>query len=453
MLTLTAGQQRMLEGAHGPGTAMAMRMVVGLAEVKGARRLVEITHAHIDSCLYHGESGIAYAQRLRDLGAACVVPTTTNVGAVDLLHREFRPRSETVAAGGARLMEVYAQLDVRRTWTCAPYHLPGRPGFGEHIAWAESNAIVFANSVLGARTDRYGDFLDICAAVTGLAPYAGLHLDENRVPTLRLDCSRLTESGAHVLPLLGHLAGTHAGTGVPLISGLADSPEEEGLKALGAAAASAGGVALFHVEGATPEAEIAARGAAEARVPTIVVRDADLARTRGELSGLPGGSRIDAVSLGTPHASVAELRALARLLSEDGSGQPEAAARGDRVRGSRAQAEGGGDRAAEPEAEPGTATAPRTLRLQVPIWINTGRDSLARLRGEHPAAHAVLEAAGVRIVTDTCNYLHPLMDPHVRAVMTNSVKWAHYAPGNIGVRVAFGSLAECVRAAAVGRVP
>ncbi|WP_291796399.1 aconitase X catalytic domain-containing protein [Brevibacterium sp.] len=412
MLTLTPAQQGMLDGARGPAVAMAMRMVAGIARVKGAERLVGITRAHIDSCLYHGDSGLAYARRLADLGAACAVPTTANVGSVDLLHREFRPRGELTTRQGARLMELYAQLGVQQTWTCAPYHLPSRPEEGEHIAWAESNAIVFANSVLGARTDRYGDFLDICAAITGFAPLAGLHLEENRRPTLHLDCSRITERGEHVLPLLGYLAGTRAGTGVPFISGLAEVPGEEGLKALGAAAASAGGVALFHVEGVTPEAARAERAVAEAGLPAAALTDEDLARARSELSGLPPGQRIDAVSLGTPHASLAELRALASELRR-----------------------------------------PQDARLRVPVWVSTGRVTLAHLQEQSAEDAAVLDAAGVRIVTDTCTYLHPLEDETVRAVMTNSAKWAHYAPGNIGVAVAFGSLAECVRAARTGCVP
>lgn len=424
MLRLTAEQERMLSGARGPAVAMAMRLVTGLARVKRAESLVDVSQVHIDSCLYHGDSGIAYAQKLLDAGAVCRVPTTTNVGSVDLLHSRLRPRDAVTADGGVRLMDLYARLGVQRTWTCAPYHLPGRPGPGEHIAWAESNAIVFANSVLGARTDRYGDFLDICAAVTGLAPYAGLHLDANRRPTVVLDCSRVSDRGEHVYPLVGYLAGTMAGTGVPYIRGLGRAPDEEGLKALGAAAASSGGVALFHVEDVTPEAarwrpegtgerasvRVHTNTAAEAVLPVLRLDDADLQRARDELSGLPPGHRIDAVSLGTPHASLSELLALARRL----------------------------------EAGPVPV---------VPVWVNTGRRTLGQLEAEHAGPHEVLMRCGVTLVTDTCNYLHPLMDERVRTVMTNSAKWAHYAPGNIGVSVAFGSLADCVIAAVTGCVP
>src|SRR5688572_22131546 len=170
-LSLSDEERAWLDGSCGPGTALAMRVLSEMATLLGAERLIPIVSAHIDGCLYHGPAGVAFAERLVRDRATAVVPATLNVGAVDL-RRPDRMRLPTAEAQLAiRLMQAYEALGCAPTWTCAPYQAGHRPGPGQDIAWAESNAVVFANSVLGARTNRYGDFIDICAAVTGRAPY------------------------------------------------------------------------------------------------------------------------------------------------------------------------------------------------------------------------------------------------------------------------------------------
>ncbi|UPK75602.1 aconitase X catalytic domain-containing protein [Nocardioidaceae bacterium SCSIO 66511] len=412
---LEPGERAMLDGEDGPGVAMAMRVVTGLARASGAERLVEISSVHIDGCLYHGQAGVDFAERLVELGAHTRVPTTLNVGSLDLLHpglvRTTTPHERDVATGGRRLAGAYATLGARPTWTCAPYQADLRPALGEHIAWAESNAIVFANSVLGARTDRYGDFLDVCAAVTGRAPYAGLHLDENRRAEVVLDCRGL---GAVLdldlaYPLLGYIAGGIAGTKNPVFVGLPPETSQDRLKALGAAAASAGGVALFHVVGVTPEAktlEAALRGEPAAR--TEVITAERLSAARSELS-TAGGDHLDAVSIGTPHASLAELASLANELRD---GPP--------------------------------------IHDGVAVYVSTGRTVLEQATRQ--GIVDVLEGSGVRIVVDTCTYVTSILDPSTRVVMTNSGKWAHYAPANLGVDVVLADLRECVASARAGRV-
>lgn len=415
-LRLTDHEQEMLMGAEGPGVAMAMRVVVAVAGVRGATTLVAVTGAHIDSCLYHGRAGLDFARRLVDLGAAVRVPTTLNVGSLDLLHPGTVLRrtahEQEVATGGRALMDAYVALGARPTWTCAPYQVDSRPGLGEHVAWAESNAIAFANSVLGARTDRYGDFLDICAAITARAPHAGLHLVENRRGGLVVDCrglDRRTLESDLAYPLLGYLVGLRCGTEVnPVLLGLPPRVSEDRLKALGAAAASSGGVALFHVVGVTPEAPTLEAALQGGHAETVVVTGADLHAAREELS-TASGSRLDAVSLGTPHASLDEIAALAEGL------------------------------------ENGPA-----LDRRVAFYVSTGRSVLERAR----AAGLVeaLEQAGVRIVVDTCTYVTSILDPDIRVVMTTSAKWAHYAPANLGVDVVLGSLEECLASARAGEV-
>ncbi|HEY7754697.1 MAG TPA: aconitase X, partial [Actinomycetota bacterium] len=161
---LTETDRAVLSGRDGEADALAMRIVVDMAEVMGAERLIDVSAAHVDGCLYHGLAGLAFAERLSGSGARVRVPTTLNVGALDLLHPELTPGRDETAMNARRQMDAYVAMSCRPTWTCAPYQLPERPAFGEHVAWAESNAIVFCNSVLGARTNRYGDFIDICAA-------------------------------------------------------------------------------------------------------------------------------------------------------------------------------------------------------------------------------------------------------------------------------------------------
>ena len=410
-LQLTADEQRMLAGAEGDGVALAMRIVTGLARVKGAARLVAVTGAHIDSCLYHGRAGLDFAERLLMLGAAVRVPTTLNVGSLDLVHpgtvRADDDQPDLLVAGRA-LMDAYVALGARPTWTCAPYQVDARPALGEHIAWAESNAIVFANSVLGARTDRYGDFLDICAAVTGRAPFAGLHLDENRRAGVVIDVASVPSdrwNDTAWYAVLGHLVGGWAGSLVPAIVGLPARTDEDDLKALGAAAASSGGVGLFHAVGITPEAQSLDSVLAERGPATHLVTDNLLRRGRRDLCTATG-RRLDAISLGTPHASLGEFRRLAEEVQRTG-----------------------------------TVVAPG-----VTAYLSTGRGVLAL--AEHAGYADTIRAAGFRIVVDTCTYLVPILPPGTRVVMTNSGKWAHYAPGNLGVEVVLGTLEECVTAAA-----
>ncbi|HEV8252839.1 MAG TPA: aconitase X, partial [Candidatus Limnocylindria bacterium] len=326
-MTLALGDRdrSILSGAAGDGPALAMRLVVRAAEVLGADRLIPITRAHVDSCLYHGEASVDFVRRLIDGGAQVTVPTTLNVGALDLLHPELWHGDPRAADRGRLLMDRYRALGCQPTYTCAPYQLAAaRPSFGEQVAWAESNAIVFCNSVLGARTERYGDFTDIACAISGRVPHAGLHRTEARRATLVLRLGRdvpatlLAEDSFY--PVLGIVLGRRAGSRVGVIDGLPPGTSEERLKALGAAAASSGAVAMFHAAGSTPEAttlEAALQGGEPEEVVQIGM--GELRAARAELTtapgGAPAGTPIGIVSLGTPHASLAELRAVERELA------------------------------------------------------------------------------------------------------------------------------------------
>lgn len=410
-LNLGERDRARLAGEEGEATALAMRVLVRMAEIQGARGLLDVTRAHIDGCLYHGRAGLDFAERLVAAGGRVAVPTTLNVGSLDLLHPDLVHAEPETLDGGRRLMDAYAALGCSPTWTCAPYQLPEvRPGRGEHVAWAESNAIVFANSVLGARTDRYGDFIDICAAITGRAPDAGLHRTEHRRGEIVFHVDlpdRLLDEDA-VYPLLGHVVGAAAGSHVPVLVGPPPGTSEDRLKALGAAAASSGSVALFHVVGVTPEApdlDAALQGR-----PPIGEERIDAARLRAARDELTTAARgpLRAVSLGTPHYSVTEFERLVPLVE-------------------------------------GLAVHP-----DVECYVSTGRDVLAEV--EDRGWLAAIERAGIRVVADTCTYVTPILRRTDGVAMTDSGKWAYYAPGNIGVEVVFGTLDECLRSAAAGEV-
>ena len=415
LLALTADEQSMLDGDRGPAVAMAMRLVTGVARANGAVRLLPIESVHVDGCLYHGRAGLDFAERLVELGGRVAVRTTLNVGSLDLLHPGLVRAGDGLASAGRRLMDAYVALGCESTWSCAPYQLSHRPATGTHVAWAESNAIAFVNSVLGARTDRYGDFLDIAAALTGRVPDAGLHQDHARRAELVLDCSDLPHrllaedtAWAALGALLGEVAGTRVAALVGLPGDLGDDgTTEDRLKALGATAASAGGVALFHVVGVTPEAPDL-QSVADPGCPVHLVSTADLRTARDRLSTATG-DRLDAVSLGTPHFSVTEFAELARVI---GSGP--------------------------------------AFSDEVDVYVSTSRAVLAEAtRLGHLAP---VEAAGARIVTDTCTYVTPVLAPGTKTVMTNSGKWAWYAPANLGVDTVLGTLAECVASARAGKV-
>jgi hypothetical protein len=386
-----------------------MRLVVRAAEVTGAERLIDISGAHVDSCLYHGEASLDFVARLVDGGARVTVPTTLNVGAVDLLHPELNRGDPAVTARGRLLMDRYRALGARPTFTCAPYQLSVRPGLGEQVAWGESNAIAFCNSVLGARTNRYGDFLDIAAAITGRVPLAGLHMTDARRATLVLrladDIPAALRASDALAPVLGLVLGRRAGSAVAAIDGLPAAQPEDRLKAIAAAAASSGSVAMFHVVGSTPEAPTLEAATQGIGAPVEEVTLVELRATRDELTTADGGP-LAAVSLGTPHASLAELERYATLL--DG----------------------------------------RAAKLE--CLVSTGRDVLAQ--AEERGLAGRLRDAGVELLVDTCSYIAPILRHADGPVMTDSAKWAYYAPGNIGAQVVFGSTEECIASALAGRV-
>ena len=411
MLTLSPRDKEMLDGRRGPAAQFAMQILVRMADVYEARELMDISHAHIDSAIYLGDATLEFAERLASLGARVAVPTSLNVSGVDECGWKDWAVSPDWAAKAARQMLAYEKMGASPTWTCAPYQTAMRPSFGQQIAWGESNAIAFANSVIGARTERYPDLLDICCAITGRVPAVGLHLTENRAGQLLLrliGVPAALQQDDQFFPVLGHLVGKLAEDRIPVIEGVSVSPTEDDLKAFAAAVASSGRVALFHIAGVTPEAPTV-EAAFHRRAPeqTIDITVRDLQSARAELT-TTDGCELDMVILGSPHFSLAEFERLAPLV------------------------------------------AGRRAHPRVKFLITSSR--LMKEAAHEAGVLAPIVDFGARITVDTCILASPMLPPSIRTLMTNSAKYAYYAPSLLNTRVTFGSLADCVRSAIEGRV-
>ena len=408
-MILSEHEKGVLSGAAGTaGARMAMEIVVETARMMGADRLVPIVSSHIDGCIYHGDAGVLFCEKLADEGARVAVPATTNVGSLNLLDAgqvRLRAAERRMAY---RQMMAHRRMGCIPSWTCAPYQRQARPGRGEQIAWGESNAVAFANTVLGARTNRYGDFLDLACSITGRAPYYGLHRPENRLARVLVDVSglppRLVREDAF-FAVLGALVGRVAGDSVAVVEGVPGPVSEDRLKTFCAAAAATGAVALTHFAGITPEAPDAATALGGAPPDELVMVTRDMVVDARDRLSLARAGLIDCVALGSPHFS------------------------GDECREALALANG--------------------KRFRVPVYVCLGRHTLDELEAD--GAYEALRSLGVEFVVDTCVVVTAILPPRPGVMMTNSAKFAHYALGNTGYTPVFGTLSDCIRSAQAGR--
>jgi predicted aconitase/predicted aconitase with swiveling domain len=405
-LSLSPTDRAMLSGAEGKAKQQAMRILCAMARQQGAEALIDVTRAHIDGCIYGGPSNLLFAEEMEKSGARVGVPTTMNAISVD--RENWRAQNVPQAFGepAARLADAYVRMGCQPTFTCAPYLLDDTPKAGECIGWSESNAVIFANSVLGARTAKHPDFLDLCIAVTGRAPRVGAFLDDGRRAGMIVDVEFPDNAGAAVWPLIGYVAGLTAPDRVPLIRGVAKGgPTRDNLKALCAAFGTTSAASMMHIEGVTPEAEMPPHDDAE----RVTVTRARLAEAWTVLNS--GPEAVDLVAIGSPHASIEECRVLADQLA-------------------------------------GTARD-----AGVALIVTAGRQVIAAASADGTLAR--LKASGVEVYPDICwcSITPPLFPSSARVVMTDSGKYAHYGPALSGAAVRLGTLEDCVEAARTGRVP
>jgi predicted aconitase len=410
-MRLTDEERAMLDGVRGQAVRKAMEIVTALGTIYEAEDLVPVSHVQVSGVSYRnlGEAGLEFLREWVGLDARVRVPTTLNPAGMDVAQWREMGVSSEFAVQQQAVLDAFAAMGITLTCTCTPYLVGFAPICGDHLAWGESSAVSFANSVLGARTNREGGPGALAAAITGRTARYGLHLDENRRPTCIVDVQcpvrEASEFGA-----LGYLAGRAVKNGVPYFRGLEPAACTPGkLKALGAAAAASGAVALYHVEGVTPEAqkpESRHRRSARRGVPSLTIDSLDEAYAALGLELENFNLQLDLVWLGCPHASLDEIAFVA------------------------AQLEG------------------KTLR--VPVWITAARQ-VRQLAAERGYLQAI-EAAGGRIVSDTCLVVAPMRDLGVQRVATNSGKGAFYGPSHAGLEMHFGSTEACLQAA-LGKDP
>lgn len=425
-LSLTQEERLMMDNATTSAEKRAVECIIRYARISADEpSYVDVEKAHIDGCTYIGPGGLKFVQRLVEDGGAVRIPTTLNSVSTDLRHWEKLGIIPTESQQASiKLAEAYVALGCsERSFTCAPYLLDQPPTLRQQIVWGESNAVVYANTVLGARTEKYADYLDICCAIVGKVPAVGVHLDELRKPNVVLDATGIDfatddpDAFSFLFPILGHLCGSLSDGDVPILLGLesyAESITKDHLKAFCAAFGTTGTSPLIHIAGITPEAIEADEMIANcSRWETVSAQKLEKTFRILDQQDDKQEEKVDWIALGNPHFSLSECDELKKLI----------------------------------EALPG----PKKKHDDVEVIA-----CMARVLYDESSAIPALQAFGVTFVQDTCwcMLLEPPMipsDPSAR-ILTNSGKYAHYGPGLTGRRFRLGSMAECVGAAVSGKL-
>lgn len=411
MIKLSTIDQHRLDGKEGPALQFAMELLVRVAKATAAERFINVSQAHLVGAYYSGQADLQLIKNLADSGCQVAIPTTLSASSVDLRQSQLYIANSEYFRKSCNIVTLYKQLGCQLELTCAPYHLPMSLQQGDKVAWAESNAVVYANSVVGAYTEKTYQYLDLCAALTGRMPEFGLYLQKNRRASLLIELRDIPHhwlADDSFYQLLGIVVGGISGNDIPAIKGVPATVTEDQLRGLGAAAASAGNLKMFHAIGVTPEAKTLEQAfqncSADRR---IRITPQDIIATKRSLS-LADEKNLSAVCLGAPHFSLAEFEYLINLL--------------------------GGRQVAA-----GVEFCVSTSRHVMKLLLNSGlSESLA--------------SSGIKIVTDTCTYYGDLFRNRSGIIMTASAKWAYYAPGNMGAKVTFSRIEDCVESAVSGRV-
>ena len=377
----------MLAGEQGEVLERMFRLLVRLGEIYGADKMIPVGSVQVSGVSYKsiGDPGLEFLEDIADKGAKVRVPTTLNPPGMDLADWKRLGFPEDFAEKQLRIMDAFRKMGVMMTATCTPYLVGNLPRFGEHIAWSESSAVSFANSVIGARTNREGGPSALAAALCGVTPNYGLHFDERRKPSVivkvNVELRDNSDFGA-----LGYHVGKLVKEGIPCFRGIKEADTDQ-LKALGAAMAASGAVALYHIEGLTPEASLMDTWGLE----TIEVGEGDLRETYEELNT---GEDPDIVILGCPHASLKEIATLAHKLEGK--------------------------------------------RLLKPLWICTSR--VTKEAASRMGFTGLIEKAGGRVVADTCTVVSPIERMGYKTIGVDSGKAANYLPGFCKQAVVFNSV-------------
>lgn len=399
-MQLTDIEKKILAGEEGEAKQIAMEILTNIGEAMEADSFVEVSS--VQAMAHFGSLHIAgrdWLEKLACMGGKCCVPTTQDPASIPFKHWQEMGYDSEYAENQYRLEAAIMKLGEMPKWSCTPYYQGSVPRAGQNIAWAESSAVSFANSVLGARTNRTPAGLAVCAALTGKMPRYGLYLPENRKATIKInvEAAGLTSLDYNTI---GIITGKIAGAKIPAIYGLPQSTTNDQLKYLGASAASSGQVALYHADGITPEALFTDMFDGKAPEEEFVITRKDL-DDEAERMSAPGEWQPQLAVVGCPHYSSEEVIRLAEML---------------------------GDR----KVSEGKA-----------FWVFTTAEteSLAERMG----IKQKLEDAGVRIMAQTCLVISPLVGGY-KKLITDSGKFASYLPSEHNIDIRYAETEKCVEA-------
>ncbi|MFH1420424.1 MAG: aconitase X catalytic domain-containing protein [Candidatus Aenigmatarchaeota archaeon] len=388
-MQLTNEEQEILDGKQGEAKQKAMQLLVALGDIYGARRLIPIKSVQIGGVSYKniGDAGIDFIKVFAETGAKVSVPTTLNPAGCDIQQWKETGISENFYKKQKEIIDSFTSMGIESTCTCTPYLVGNRPKLGDHVSWAESSAVVFANSVLGARTNREGGPSTIASAIIGKTPEYGYHLDENRKATFLVkvdfDLNDIMDYG-----LLGAFIGKKIQSAVPAFK-LKSKPSEDQLKALGAAMAAWGAVALFYVENSTPEFILSEN------VEEIIVAEENLEEMRKQITTT---NNVQLLTTGCPHASLDELRNISEMLKDK--------------------------------------------KMEKPFWIYTARKT--KETADEKGYVEIIEKSGAKILCDCCPIVSPI-EEQFSSTATNSGKCAFYLPGHSKQKVLIQKLSEMIK--------
>ena len=402
---LSNSDKKMLAGDNGEATKIAMEVLCLMAAAQNADKLIDVSRGHIDGCILAHDANLHFAEKMLDMGASVIIPTTINAISVDRENWKSQGVAPDLGGKASRLADAYVKMGAYPTFTCAPYLLDEKPSKGEVIGWSESNAVIYANSVIGARTQKHPDYLDLFIAMTGRTPNTGVYLEENRKPVCEIQVVLPSNFDDAIWPMIGWLAGHKSPNGIPVLNGLEDILiSNDDLKALCAAFGTTSAAPMIHIKGHTPESEL--QSAKDAKYTTIMPND--LLNLWQNFNN--GNNKIDLVAIGSPHASTSECLKFLELLEENNE------------------------------------------RVTVPTILTIGRETLSNL--DHQGSLNKLSKLGVQVIPDICwcSITEPVFPPEAKSLLTNSGKYAHYGEGLTGRNVRFGSLSDCALAAKTGYV-
>ena len=402
-LNLSAEDQNILKGERGTAQQIAMETICKMARLQNAKELIGITKGHIDGCILAHDANLMFAEKMYQLGASISIPTTINAISVNRNNWESQGIDPDFGNKASRLADAYVKMGAHPTYTCAPYLLEDIPKEHEVIGWSESNAVIYANSVLGAKTQKHPDYFDLFVAMTGRAPKAGVYLDKERMPKYEINIDLPSKFDDSIWPMIGWLIGKFSPNKIPLVTGLEKtSLTADDLKALCAAFGTTSAAPMLFIDGHTP-----------GDVPPNIQQMDKFKITREHLATLwkdfnTADIKVDLVAIGSPHASLSECRNFVKFFD-------------------------------------GKSCSPNVKTI-----ITVGRDVLSQVKEEGILEE--LKRAGIQVVSDICwcSITEPIFPYNTSVIMTNSGKYAHYAHGLTGRKTRFGSLEDCAKTAQSG---